>query len=236
MITVAIVEDQEKEAKRLQDFIHRYHEESGEEFQVTHYPDALVFLDGYAGVDLVFMDIEMPYMNGMESSLRLREKDKQAVLIFVTNMAQYAVKGYEADAFDFIVKPVVYADFSFKMKRALAAVEMRRPREVTIASREGFVRIRAEELLYVEVRGHDLTWHQSGGKNISVRGKISEVESRLESFGFLRCHNSFLVNPRHIESVAGYVLKIGGEELPISHPRKKEFLEKLTRFYGEGGI
>lgn len=234
MINVAIVEDKKTEQERLCGFIDRFSMESGEKFETKVFTDALSFLDGYKGYNLVFMDIEMPFMNGMDAALKLRKIDTQAVLIFVTNMAQYAVKGYEADALDFIVKPVSYSDFSFKMKRAMHSISVRRPKEIVIASKDGLYRVSQEEFLYVEVKGHNLTYHLTDGRVVEARGKLSDAEELLKVFGCLRCHNSYLLNPRHINIVKDYTVEIQGEELPISHPRKKQFMQELTAWYGKG--
>ena len=122
MLQVAIVEDSEDAAKLLRDYLTRYESTVDERFHITCFSNAVAFLEPYRGYDLVFMDIEMPHMNGMEGALWLRTVDTQAKLIFVTNMAQFAARGYEAEALDFMVKPVAYADFSFKMKRAMNAI------------------------------------------------------------------------------------------------------------------
>ena len=115
------------------------------------------------------------------------------------------------------------------------ALRMEKRRELMIPQTGGMVRISSDELLYVEVRGHKLTWHLMD-RMLESRGSMESAEEALSPLNFLRPHNSYLVNPRHIDWVQGYTVSIGGEELIISHPKKKEFLAELTRWYGKGGI
>lgn len=232
LIRTAIVEDEESAYQRLSQYLDRFSKESGRAFSVTRFPDALAFLDGYQKTDLVFMDIQLPHISGMEGALRLRKIDEQAVLIFVTNMAQYAVKGYEADALDFIVKPVAYSDFSFKMKRALKALRYVEKKEAVIRTRDGIRRVAEDSIMYIEIRGHTLSYHLPG-EIIAVRGRLSEAEEAFPAF--LKCNNCYLVNPRHVDRVEGYEVTVGGDVLTISHPRRKAFMEALSRHYTQGG-
>ena len=235
MIRVAIVEDEDVAAEALSACLTRFGEESREDFRVTHYADPVALLDRYPGFDLIFMDIKMPNMDGMEGARRLRERDSQVKLVFVTSMAQYAAKGYEVDAMDFIVKPVSYPDLSFKMKRILNALRMSGGRELMIPQSGGMVRIGSDELLFVEVRGHKLSWHLLD-RVVESRGSMEFALQALSDLEFLRPHNSYLINPRYIDWVRGYFVSVGGIELTISHPRKKEFMAELSRWYGKGGI
>lgn len=234
MIRIAIVEDQDAAANVLRECLDRFGAESGESFRVSRFSDPVNFLDPYLGYDLVFMDIEMPHMDGMEAARQLREVDSQAKLIFVTNMARYAAKGYEVEALDFIVKPVAYSDFAFKMKRALSAIRMGKRREIMITQSSGLVRFSSDELLYVEVRGHKLTYHLLD-REVEARGTMDSTAEALDSLDFLRCNSCYLINPRYIEWVRGHTVKVGNDELAISHPRRKQFLEDLSRWYTKGG-
>ena len=234
MYRVAIVEDEEAAAKSLSLYLERFGQEVGEGFQIVSYPDPVALLDKYPGFDLIFMDIRLPHMDGMKGAIKLRERDRCAKLIFVTSMAQYAARGYEVDAMDFMVKPVHYSDFCFKMKRVMNALHMDRSKDLFITHSGGMVRLRSEELLYVEVRGHKLTWHLMD-RVIESRGSMDTAREILSSLTFLRPHNSYLVNPRHIDWVQGYELSVGGEVLSISHPRKKGFMEEMTSWYARGG-
>ena len=124
MIRIAIVEDNENEAKTLSSLLERYGRDHGEEFQIRHFQNALRFLDQYQpDFELIFMDIDMPYMNGIEATKKLRQIDENVVLLFVTALAQYAVQGYGVGALDFLVKPINYAIFESKMGRAMNAMK-----------------------------------------------------------------------------------------------------------------
>ena len=109
MLRCAIVEDSPRELEHLKECLARYSAERDIPLETTAFGDAASFLEHYrADYDIVFMDIELPGINGMEAAHRLREIDRQVILIFVTNMAQFAVKGYEVDALDYIIKPAQY--------------------------------------------------------------------------------------------------------------------------------
>ena len=148
-------------------------------------------------------------------------------------MANYAVRGYEADALDFVVKPVRYTDFAFKLKRALKVIEGKRPKEITLMSKTGMRRFSANDLLYIEVNSHQLSYVLED-EVLDIRGKISNVEDELKEFGFLRPHNAYLVNARHIEKIEGFEIKIRDYIIPISRPRRKVFLQELAKWYGKG--
>lgn len=236
MVKIAIVEDDSAAAKLLASYLDRFAREHDTAFEVSTYQDAVSFLDPYRPCfDVVFMDIELPHMNGMDAARRLRELDRQIVLVFVTNMAQYAVKGYEVDALDFIVKPVAYPDFAFKMKRVLNALKVSRERQIAIPlARKGMCRVSVSKLLYVEVANHKLRYHFAD-QILESGGALSKVEHELRTWNFLRCNSCYLVNPQYIEWVRGYTVKVGDDELQISHPKRKEFIKGLTEWLAKGG-
>lgn len=120
MVRIAFVEDNDGDALIIRDHLARYERENDVKFEITRFENGLKFLSQYKhDYDMVFMDIEIIGPDGMEISRRLRKLDRKIVIIFMTNMAQFAVKGYEVDALDFVVKPVGYYDFCMKMKKAL---------------------------------------------------------------------------------------------------------------------
>ena len=124
MIHLAIVEDEQLYIDQLTEYIHRYEAEKKQKFKISVFSDGAEIVEDYKGVyDIIFLDIQMKFMNGMDAAEKIRELDPNVVIIFITNMTQYAVRGYEVDALDYIVKPVEYFSFSQKFSRALGRIK-----------------------------------------------------------------------------------------------------------------
>ena len=119
MVSMAIVDDDQNDVELLKGYLEQYAKENNCEFYITVFTNAVDFLEQYKPVDVVFMDIQMEYLDGMWASQKLRQIDESVVLVFITTMAQFAIKGYSVNALDFVVKPVDYKKISMKMKRNL---------------------------------------------------------------------------------------------------------------------
>ncbi len=230
---VCVVEDNKEHSDRLVSFIRKYGQERGKEFNVSVYGDALSFLDEFYGnFDIIFMDIELPFRNGMDVVKQIREKDKKVIVIFVTNMAQYAVKGYEVDAFDFIVKPVFYSAFAIKLDRAIERFETTRDKEIWINERNNKRRLRTSEIKYAEVLHHNVVYHTLGG-DYTTYGQLKDAVVQLGDAPFALCNRCFLVNLQYVTAIEEFSLTIaGGEKLQISRNKKKSFLKSLNEYLG----
>ena len=233
MVRVVIVEDEQAESERLQSLLERYSRENGMQFEVQTYTSSLTFLAEYnRTVDIVFMDIELPDVNGMEISRRLRKQDAAVMIVFVTNMAQFAVQGYEVAAQDFIVKPAQYGEFALKLAKALVQLDRQADRYIRLTC-NGVVRcIGLNALYYVEVIEHLIIYHTEGG-NIEVTGSLKAAEQQLAGRGFVRCNSCYLVNLRAVREVNDTdAVLVSGDRLRVSRSKRKAFLQALADFYG----
>lgn len=227
---IAIIEDVEQYAALLKSYLMRFGEEHNHTFKINLFSNAIAFLEPYsADYDLIFMDIHMPYMNGMDAARKLREIDKNVLLIFVTNLTQYAINGYEVEALDYILKPIGYYDFALKMSRAMQKIPTKDHSELLISTANGIIKIRPTDIYYIESSGHHVFYHLKG-KIYKQNSSLSAVESTLKPYPFARCNNCYLVNMRYVECVKGYTVTVAGQELQISQPRKKTFIQQLVLF------
>ena len=230
---IAIVEDESKSAELLISYIRRYEEEKSIRFEVLQYTDGSSFITDYkASIDIVLMDIEMPHLDGMSAARMLREMDEEVCLIFITNMAQYAIKGYEVRAIDYIVKPVRYFPFSRMLDKAVYLREREAKKEYTIAVKGGVRRLNTSDIMYIEVRNHTLFYFLQDGQIISGRGTITEEKERLQKKDFAQPSKSFLVNMAKIEAIRKNSVVIAQNEIPVSRTHKVAFMQVLADYMG----
>ncbi len=233
MIKVAVVEDEENEIAVLGEGLKRYFGECAEQYELSVFRNGMEFLDAFrGGYDIILMDIEMPMLDGFRTAQKIREADGEVSIIFVTNMANYALKGYEVNAVGFMVKPVGYFALKRNLRRALSRIRLRarlKAANVTVVTRYGVNVIHSEKLVYVEVMKHNLAYHTTDGV-INARGALKDVEQRLAGLGFARCSNCFLVNLAYVRSLDNDEVILPGERLSVSRGKKKEFTEALLEF------
>lgn len=129
-LKVCIVEDEEKASYELISLLNRYQKEKEIEIETFKYSLPIQFLEEYkGGYDILFFDIEMPQMDGMKLAEKLRNIDKDTTLIFVTNLSQYAIRGYDYQAYSFIVKPVKYELLETKLDLLIPVLKRKKEKK-----------------------------------------------------------------------------------------------------------
>ena len=233
VIRVTIVEDDDSEAALLEGHLERYARDHGVTFEVSRVASALDFGTSQRVADLIFLDIGLPGMDGMEVARLIRSYDEETPIIFTTSLAQYAVSAWEVDALDFIVKPVRYRDFALRMDRAVRVLRRTMGRVLYVAAKDAVHVMPVTEIVAVEVRNHTLTYHLSGREPVKVRGTLAEVLERLSDATFVRISNSCLVNMDHIRTIQGLEVTVStGESLFLSHPRRAEAMARIADYFG----
>lgn len=235
MTHIALVEDDPGCRKQILDYLDRYSQESGEPFKVCVHEDGDSIISGYrAQYDMILMDIQMKFVDGMTAAREIRELDDQVLIIFITNLAAYAVKGYEVDALDYVLKPVSYVAFAKSMGRALARLRRRRCRYVFISSKNGTQRVDCARIYYIEADGHNLIYHTADGI-LNGTGTMKQVENSLGDSYFFRCGKGTLLNLEHVEGVTDGDALVHGATVQVSRSRRREFLAAFNRYINEVG-
>ena len=233
MPRIAVVDDQPDMRQQLCSMIDQYSRENNCMLEVTAFSDGAQVITNYCkGFDIIFLDIEMPELGGMDAAERIRTVDPDVVLVFVTNMAQYAIKGYEVDALDYVLKPVSYGAFCTKLSRAIQRVQRRKGGQVALQlSGGGMQLLDTGDILYLETRNRMLYYH-TATQEYAVRGSLAGAEKQLAAYHFARCNQCYLVNLQYVRGVENDFVQVGDARLEISRRQKAAFMTAVASYLG----
>ena len=213
---IAVVDDEAAMREQLVSYITRFGSENGLELTTGIFPSGDAFWESFQrDWDIILFDIDMPGTNGIDTARKVRQADEAVTILFITNVAQYAINGYEVDAVDYVIKPIGYYDFALKFTKALRRAGRQSGRRLLLDTTRGQVAVEAREILYVEAKGHYLLYKTAQAEHL-VRGSISEHEKSLRPYHFERVQKSFLVNLARIENIKTAELTVGGFTVPTS--------------------
>ena len=228
MRRIAIVEDDREFAEKLIGYLEQYGKERNITFQARYFQDGEDITENYrSDFDLILMDIQMRFMNGMDAARKIREADTEVLIVFITNEAQFAIDGYSVRAFDYLLKPLPYSVFSVKMDRVISQMKRKTEDHLLLPLSDGAQRVDIRRILYVESRGHTMEIHTKDGI-VRTNLKMSSLEEKLNEKNFFRCHKGYLVNLEQVDKLEECDCLIGSERIPVSRRRKTEFLEALA--------
>ncbi len=227
---VAIVDDEQTMRDQLAEYIEHFANERHLVLDTCSLPSGDALLEIRDGdFSIILLDIDMPGTNGLDSARKIREADENVVILFVTNIAQYAINGYEVDAVDYMIKPVGYYDFAMKFQKAVRRAERNRGSTLFIDTVNGPVALCADTILYVEVMAHYLIYHTADGE-YRVRASMKEHEETLRGYHFSRCHKSYLINLKQLRSVNGSEVIVGEFSIPLGRAYKDSLLNDYMQF------
>ena len=230
MIKTAIVDDDPVYAEYLKKCVSKYGAENKVSFDVTFYLDGDQIVQEYhSQFDLIFMNVEMKFLNGISAADEIRKRDTEVVILFITSQKKYAFDGYAVDALDYIMKPASYPIVAQALDRVVIYIKGRK-KAIIIHSREGDIRINPVNIYYLESQGHRLLWHTAFGIYESS-DTITEMEEFLNEENFCRGNRGYLINLRYVESMQDGCAIVKKEQLPISRLRRKSFMNALTDYW-----
>ncbi|MCF0229101.1 MAG: response regulator transcription factor [Parasporobacterium sp.] len=230
-VNIAIVEDDPADLARLSECINKYMAGCSCPCTIRHFESGDSFLKSPESFHLIFMDIEMPGSDGIETARQLRNRQDNAVLVLVTNMVKYAIHGYSVNAVDYIVKPVMYEQLAIKMPDFLER-SRRNQKFLVIRQKQDVSKINIRQIRYIEIFRHDV-FIQLDNTRVECYGTLKEFEQELEGCGFVKCSQSCLVNLNYIQSISGDEIIVDGMKLAVSRREKKNLMDAFIRFEHE---
>ena len=229
---LAIVEDNPQERSFLKDMVVEYCTVSNIDPEIETFPSAEDFFATWPmELDIIFLDIMLEEMDGIEIAAKIRQTNERVIIIFTTSNPQFSLQGYAVEALDYLIKPVSKEILFRSLDKALHRLRTSFQNFFTINNNDGYFVINTSDINYIEVLNRKLTIHTKSGPVGCLRS-LQYMEEKLPDT-FFRCHNAFLVNLNAVESVQGSDIIVAGSTIPISKHRRKDFIRALTEFVGD---
>lgn len=236
MIKFAVCDDEPMMLRELADHITGYMTASSRAgYSVSSFPSGRALLESGGGFDVIFLDIQMERPDGMETAQLLRQRGERGLLIFVTVLKERVFDAFQAEAYDYLLKPLNRAGFNRTMDRALRSLEQRAAKSVVIQRGTGCEVVPFSDIVYCEVLGRKIHVHKTDGTTTDFYDRLENLERRVDG-RFFKCHRSYLVNLDCVRGCqAGQVMLPRGEAIPVSRLRERELTQALLRHMKEGG-
>jgi DNA-binding LytR/AlgR family response regulator len=229
-VCVSIVEDCGADRDALVSALDRF-SEGTRSFQIDVYASGSAFLAARKPVDIVFLDIEMPGLDGLQTAHALRTRDNETIVFFVTNFIQCALDGYNVNAAAFIIKPLKYTIFKRNLQRALEMLDRKRTHLMEFSSGRETLFLNTDHITFVETDRKRTLIHTERDP-LPCSESLQAVEHKLDDGGFFRIHTSFLINMAFVDTMTSHDVTIDGTTLPVSKHRKQLFLKALADYKG----
>lgn len=240
MLEIAICDDEKYFLEQEKEWISKYMNRLGYEFRIDTFASGVEFMavgDRVSRYDIMFLDINMEELNGLETARRIREYTKDAYIVFVTAFITYSLEGYKVDAVRYILKDNESLEKAIKECLDVIVDKMNYvENKYTFDFQEGRKTLFLDEILYIESRLHKLQFHLAGPKSeqYTMYGRLDHIAELLHDFNFCRVHKSYLVNLKYMEKVERYLARLSnGDAVSISQPKFNNVREQFICYKGE---
>lgn len=234
---IAVCEDQATQINLLNKQIENWSKDNKVNISIENFTTAESFLfqwSDYDKYDIIFLDIKLSKMSGVELSNKIREKNKIVDIVFVTGFFKYALHGYRVGALQYLMKPINKLDLYSCLNKTLERInEVNKTSIVAIETTKKIIKLDYNEIYYCIMFSPYIDIHTNSGK-ITLRKKISELENVLPNRYFIRCHRSYIVNVKHIKSITKNSILLENDiEVPISRGKCSEINDAFIDYISE---
>lgn len=233
MIYIDIVDDSVADSEAMLQQVQRFCDDFALNTSIRCFSSGEELLGHYRSkTDLIILDIQMCGQNGIEIARMIRSFDPDVQLLFITNLAHYALEGYSVNACDFILKPADYLQVSESLARVLTRLQKREHKKISVKQKDGIVVVDSQRILYIETYGRKLRIHLDTDALLCT-DTLTNLEKQLDSQLFFRCHNAYLVNLKQVGRLMGSEVEVAGQSIPLSKHRRKQFITALSSYLGD---
>lgn len=219
---IAIIEDEQMHTDLLEDYLRQWSGKKAVAVEIQAFPSAESFLfvwEDTNDFDILFVDIQMREMNGMEMARKIRKRDEDIAIVFTTGISDYIEDGYEVEALHYLLKPISREKVGQCMDKALQ--RGRKEQYIVVHGKEEVLKLPIRRITYIEAQGHGCVAETCSKDGETVRTEImesiSEMEEKLGADGFMRCHRSYLCRIGSIYQIGKAELTFdNGSRIPVS--------------------
>lgn len=230
MVHIAICDDETYLSDSIQAMASDFFRRKNMEADILAFSSGEELLNYGKTVDILFLDIQMQGIDGMETAKKLRGRGFKGFLIFITVLEELVFQSFEVQAYDYLVKPIEKKRFEKTMERLLCSIQNASEEYLLVQKGHEARIVPLEEIVYCEIIDRKVYLHLASSEVIDFYERIEQLESKLDG-RFFRCHRSFLINLRYLRSYKGGVAYLeGNEEIPVSRLRSKEFSNVILQY------
>ena len=233
MIYIAICDDEKIILERIRQFVQDFFRAKNIQVRISLYLSGEELLRSERQMDILFLDIQMGKMDGMETGRRMRGRGFRGEILFITILKEMVFRSFEVRPFDYLLKPLDRETFDSTMERLLAVMKRSETGKLFVQRGQEKLIISLQEIVYCEVIDRKIYLHLSTGEVVDYYEKMNQLVNRLDD-RFYQCHRSYLVNLQHIQGFRnGTAFMRGGYEVPVSRLRRKEFSGVVLHYMKE---
>lgn len=230
MIHIAICDDEPHMADALREMAAEFFRGKNRDIMISQFTSGEQLLRSQTNIDILFLDIQMEGVNGMETARRLRRRKFKGFLIFTTVLKEMVFESFEVQAFDYLVKPIGEKQFAKTMERLLASMLDAGGTSLLIQRGYESIIIPSGDIVFCEVIDRKVYVHLVSSEIIDFYDRIDHLETKLDD-SFFRCHRSFLIHLKYLKSYKnGTAYMENGKQIPVSRLRSKEFSNVILRY------
>ncbi len=228
LLEIAICDDEPVMQKEISDHFSKYMAKRQDmDYHISSFESGNQLLGSEQEYDLIFLDIQMEGLDGMETARRLRLQGSCSQLVFVTVLKECVFDAFEVEACDYLIKPLDTRHFRRTLDRAFRSIRLKPEEKLLVKRGNQSQVILLSDSVYCEVQGRKIYIHQKNGEVIDYYDRMENLKSHVDG-RFFQCHRSYLVNLDYVRGCeAGQVLLPEGEKIPVSRLRERELTQAL---------